>query len=117
MKVVVDSDDSRIFNELDEFARLSNDEYERAIKTLPMRAVGVTGRVPKALGMIAWKTETGVELDIPFGIPEIEMVRVAFEKIFGRRLGEPKWMEKMALNVTGYLNSKDVCYSNIRIVE
>ncbi len=102
--------------ELEEFARLITEEYEKMRKGLRMRVLGLTGRVPDFLPCLVRKRDEGAILDIPVDIPELEMLREAIKRYTGRDLGSPKYKKKMCENLAGYLTKKKVSFNTIEVV-
>jgi len=116
MIILVKSDDKRTLELLERFASESNKEYEKMRKGIKLRVLSLTGRIPEALGCIAYEVEGGYAIDLPFSIPEIEYIQSVISRHLKMEIGG-KWKDKMVKNVRGYLDGNGVSYSFVGVVD
>jgi hypothetical protein len=117
MKILVKSNDAKLMEKLTYFAEESNIEYEKMRKGLKLRALGITGRIPLAMGMMAKACPEGGYLDLPWTVPELDILREVIKRYLHRDLGEPKWKRNMLSQVNGYLLAEGVEFRSIELME
>ena len=117
MKILVQSNDGKLLPLLEDFARLSNEEYSKMRKGIKMRIIGVTGMVPLTMGMEIERCEGGAYVKIPFSVPELTALRNLIRKTTGREVTGHEWKNKMIKQLGGYLSSEGIKYEGIVFVE
>jgi hypothetical protein len=117
MRILVKSNDAKLMEKLAYFADESNKEYEKMRKGLKLRVLGITGRIPLAMGMLAKACPEGGYLDLPWTVPELDILREAIKRYTGRDLGEPKWKRNMLSQVNGFLMAEGVEFQSIELME
>lgn len=117
MRILVKSSDAKLMEKLTYFAQESNIEYEKMRKGLKLRILGLTGRIPLALGIIAVKCDEGALLDVPLSVPEMEVLREVVKKYTGRDLGPGKWKLNMIKQINGFLTSEGIGFDKIELLE
>lgn len=116
MRILVKSNDARVYEKLQYFADESNKEYSKMRKGIKLRVLGLTGRIPDELAMIAVKRMDGVILDIPLSVPELELLQEAIRRYLHMTV-TPKWKTKMAEQINGYLKHEGIEFKSIEILE
>jgi hypothetical protein len=113
----VKSDDARLVEKLVYFADESNREYAKMRKGLKLRVLGITGRIPSDMGMIAKPCNGGGYLDLPWTVPELDMLREVIKRYLRRDIGEPQWKANMLKQVNGYLSAEGIQFKYIELLE